>query len=104
MGVRGSKIHQTLFGPEEEPEVSEDQRGRDPELLEQRNDHLLHRYVWYGTIRPTDYPWVIARLRGDFYLTESTIGQIIAANTDKLRVIRKENLSLKQLREKFPWW
>jgi len=103
MGVRGNKQYETLFGIEED--VREQvTRGRDPELIERRNDHMLYRFVWYGSDRRNAYAWIVEQLSKEFYLTESTIGQIIEDSDVRLKQIRNENLNEKQIAAKFPFF
>ncbi len=106
MGIRGKKFDNTLFGIIEEPEISEDDlRGRDPELIRKRNEHLLYRYVYEYSKNPlSDYNWKVEMLSKDFYLSPSRIGQLIMANMDQIAAIKKENLHIRQVRRRFPWW
>jgi hypothetical protein len=104
--IRGIRNHQTLFGPEADvvDVEAEDKRGRSPEWIARRNEHLLYRYWWYSKDGRCNMGWVCDRLSWEFYITPSTIGQLIEDNTGKIAVIKKEGLSDRQLREKFSWW
>ena len=106
MGVRGGSLHKTLFEDIEMPLTEYDkERGRDAELLMLRNEHLLYRYIFIGTMHPEmKYEFIVKQLVKEFYLSESTIGQIIAKNGDVLHRIRKENNDLRLLREKYPFF
>lgn len=101
--MRGEKIHLTLFGPEVEvADAQEDIRGRDPELIAQRNEHILYRYLDYYRIdRKLAYPWVVKQLSIQFYLSCSTISQLIAANEDTIVKMKKEGLTRAQLNRKY---
>jgi hypothetical protein len=107
--MKGKRTFMTLFGPEvvaEGEEQQEDQRGRDPELITQRNRHLLYRLAWYQkTYEAREYWWYLGQLRKEFYLSESTIGQIVAADTEVLPKIKRDGLpGTGELRKMFAWW
>jgi hypothetical protein len=102
--IRGKKIY-TLFGPEETPVASaEDQRGRDPELIRLRNEHLLYRFAWYRADIRNSYEWMVQQLSREFYLSESTIGQLIEASSEVLARIRGEKPTERDLKRKFPFF
>jgi hypothetical protein len=104
MGVRGIKLHQTLFGPELIPDDKQDDdlRGRDPELIQARNEHIFHRYLYWSDGGRAAYPWVISQLKREFYLSESRLGQIIDADKGEIARIKSQKLTEKQLNDKYP--
>jgi hypothetical protein len=104
--IRGKKVFQTLIWPEDQltDGVQDDRRGRSPEWIERRNDHLLYRYWWYSKDGRSNMVWVYERLSWEFYITPSTIGQLIEDNLDTIAAIKKEGLTDKELRAKFSWW
>lgn len=103
MSIRGGGLFKTLFGEEELalPEADK-KRGRDTELVAQRNEHLLMRFIQIGKERPDmKYDYIVKLLVKEFYLAESTIGQLIEDNSDVLHRIRKEGNEAKILKEKY---
>jgi len=111
--IPGRKVHNTLFGLEEEP-VNEDQqdtRGRDPELIRQRDEHLLYRYNYYRSKYykskndpRLDYDWIMEQLGREFYLTPYTVGKKIADNIGLSVRIHREKISIAKLQEKYPFF
>jgi hypothetical protein len=104
--VRGGQVHKemrVLWNLPDEEERSSDMRGRDPELVALRNEHILYRYVWMCRVYPSRvYEWYIQQLKMEFYLSESTLGQMIEDSGTKLHLIRMEGKNNRQLREKYP--
>ena len=90
--IRGNKVFMTLFG--EETEVAkaggEESRGRDPELVAARNEHILYKYVYLCAYMRHYHIAAVKMLRQEFYLSESTLGQIIEANGDMVQRIKNE--------------
>ena len=82
----------------------DDSRGRNPELIRERNLHLLYRFYYYRQDNRNSYEWMVAKLAKEFYLTRSTVGQLIAASTKELLQIRNEKATVSDLRKKYPYW
>ncbi len=103
--ILGNRMHQTLFGPEEEvvPEGAK-VRGRNPEQLEARNMHLLYRYEWYMRDKRNAYAWVLEQLSKEFYLNQFTVSWVVNGNWTVVAKIKTEALSDGALKKKFPWW
>lgn len=99
--MRGAQVFtQTLFPPERCKELSFKTSGRDADLIEQRNLLLLHRYYWHGTkeIAPgirMSFESVIECLKKEFFLSERRITDIVEANADVIRSIRKAHMNMR---------
>ena len=102
---RGKKVLRslTLFG-EVETKINDEEktRGRDPELNAAKNELILHRIIYYRMDMRNSEEWIFKMIRREFFLTESTIGQLVEDNGDILHRIRKE-INIKMLREKYDW-
>ena len=64
--------------------------GRSAGLVEARNRHLLCRFIFWHQKKDARYEWVVAQLSREFYLTPSTVGQIIAASCDEIKLLREQ--------------
>lgn len=105
--VRGGKVFRQLQMWEAASDVEEDcgkKPGRSADKIAQRNEHLLYRFVWYYKDRSRNFYWIIEQLAEDYFLTESTVGQLIEDSADRIKEIRRENLDTRELRAKFRWW
>lgn len=95
----------TLWKEEQQPDEAQEKDksiGRNPELIAKRNDHLLYRnfyYMAYG-----DKRWEVIRklLSDEFYLSETTVFEIVMDNAARKRQIIKEKPSVQKLRELYP--
>ena len=108
--VRGSRIANSLFGDDDTTLVSSDSRGRSAELIDARNTQILYTLCWYKMDTKLDYNWIIKQISGEFYLAESTIGQIIEASYVELRKISNEwkaagnDEMVKMLKKRYERW
>ncbi len=64
--------------------------GRLPDLIMARNRHLMCRFVYWNQNPGLKYEWVVSQLSREFYLSPSTVGQIIAANVDQIVQLRAQ--------------
>lgn len=102
---RGGKQYKELLLFEEPASLESEAaayRGRNPELIERRNEHLLTRLVYFGKEHPEwKYEAIVAQLAAEFYLSESTVGQIIEANGAVTVRIRREWPGIPALKKKY---
>lgn len=106
-GIRGERVFRELmlFDMPEEPKSDERERGRSADKIAARNEHLLYRYCWYQADNSRRHGWIVERLADEFYLTESTVGQIIEASGDNIRLVkRKMKAAPGVLKEKWGWF
>ncbi len=94
-----------LIQQEEEQAAPEIQRrkGRDAELLEQQRELILTRFVYYGRKNRYTYDYILSMLEKEFFLKAMTLGDIVQQNSQKLADIRREKLTLRQLKKKWGW-
>ncbi len=101
---RGQKAF-NLFNQEVDNSTSENkQRGRDRDLITQRNEKLLHRYLFYGLYTDKRRPVVLKQLTLEFDLTEERINRLISEMFDELQMLRNDPPSIKKLAEKYPFF
>lgn len=88
MAQRGIlKVHNTLFVPSFKQ--GKQRKGRSAKLILQRNECLLDRYLYYGRLSGKRYDLIIEELSTDFFLSSSTIAEILNDNYDKLSTSKK---------------
>lgn len=79
-------------------------KGRSADLIEKRNDLLIHRYVFYSQITPRlNYDFIIERLSEEVFLSPITIPEIIAVNRGKIHVLRKNDLTRHYFEKRYPF-
>ena len=84
------------------PAVSEEKpNGRDPELVEARNVHIMYRYHYYCTFTDKRWDVVLGLLSGEFYLSEVTLNKIIQENSVLRRRIMNEAPSIAAMKKKY---
>lgn len=76
-------------------------KGRCTELINKRNESIYYRYYFYGKIKKLTYADTFMALSNEFYLSERTIADIIQKASDKINIVFKEKLNIKQLTQKF---
>lgn len=105
MKVRGGKALR-LFDVEQivAQEEREDQRGRDPELLRKRNEHMMYRIFYYRRNAMLAREWALKKVAQEFYLTESTLGQFMEDNYELAEEVANEKPTIQELRKKYPFF
>lgn len=100
--MRGQRTFQSLFVGIDalEPPVRE-RKGRCAELDKRRNELLLIRYIWHG-LQLKRYDVILAELEAEFFISQRRISDIIAANTARLRTLKQEFPSSKELSSRYP--
>ncbi len=76
-------------------------KGRNRELLNERNRALINRYYYYKSSSTLRYEAILSKLRCEFYLSQVTIVEIITANVDELVSIQKIKPSISTLKKDF---
>lgn len=99
--MRGSTLFLELFDAETLPQKQ--RKGRSPELIEKRNELLIHRYVFYRTLTVRlSYEYIISRLSEELHLSTYTIPQIIEDNQGKIVALRRQEPSRQYFQKKYP--
>lgn len=97
--LRGNTLFADIF-IDEAPKCSP--KGRSPEFNAKRNDCLIDRYYYYGRFMKLNYGYILDILHTEFFLSVSTIQEIITDHSDKLRAIRTQSPDTKHFRQKWP--
>lgn len=100
---RGISVLHSLLSDETEAAVGDksDRKGRNPKLIVARDTSLLYRFYFKSKIERKLYPDSVAELVKEFHLSQVMIQKIIQAKTDELMLIKKEQPSVKSLKEKY---
>lgn len=105
--MRGEQIYQQLLISEDQtPDSSPDKKkkGRSSELIDQRNDLLIHRMAWYQLFKSElRYEVVLDKLKMEFHLAEYTLGDLLLENAGAISKLKRSQPSRKYFREKFDW-
>lgn len=107
--LRGGRVGRELMlfdlPDQQEPDVQDQEaRGRSAELIAQRNEHIFHRFVHYRMEGEGKWTteYIYALLKREFYLSPSTLGQLIEENRDEIIRIRKEWPGTAELNKRWP--
>lgn len=107
--VRGSnKIFKDFFHSTTQCESPNLKKGRNVELNNKRNECLLDRYFYYGSVTQYRYETIIDKLSVEFFLSRVTIPKVIDSNYDLLALKKKEYKGIpeeklkKTMAEKWP--
>ena len=87
---KGVRFWNSLF-PDEEPVEEQEERsqGRDPELIAERNERLLHRLTWYKIMCPHwDYIYVKEQISREFLISVARITNILAEEENERNMVR----------------
>jgi hypothetical protein len=103
---RGSKLFQAVLFDEADvlnlPQKS-DSKGRDADLIEARNNLLLHRFYFKGKIERKLYPDVLMELKKELFLSVRTIQDILQDKSEQVLEIKKLKPTAKELQKMFPF-
>jgi len=98
--MRGSN---TLFSDIFPVTIPEKQRrGRSETFDSERNACLISAYYFIGSNSGYRYELLLKIISKQFWLSETTVGNILSLNHHLLVKVRKENPSKKDLKEKWP--
>jgi hypothetical protein len=97
---RGVRSFKNLFGEQ----VTEEQKkkGRDAELVAQRDECLFHRYYYYAKLHRVDFEPAMRILCEEFFLSTDTIPRIVNEYTVQLRQLMNGQPDLNYFRRKYP--
>lgn len=102
--MRGKRIFESTMGTVVQKSAEPKKAGRSSELHAFRNDVLLHRYYFYSKLYSVRlaYDEILRILSVEFALSPFTIAEIITGNTEILKGIIAEGLTVRRLSQKFP--
>lgn len=101
---RGLSIYNALLFPESSPseKPASPSIGRSPELINKRDEFLLHRFYFKTKIERKAYPDVFDELSEEVYLSKIQIQKIISAKIDDILRIKSSKPDIKDLRSRWP--
>ena len=102
--MRGTRIIDSVFNDASYQVENKIKRKvcRDPELINKRNEALLHRYYFWA-LKNIRYEQVLKILSNEFYLSNITITKILSAQIDRLLQIKKQKPAIHDLKKLYPY-
>lgn len=103
MSIRGRKLSKDLLlWSADEPQP--DGGATAPDLRAQRNELMMHRFVYYRLQnKGMMHEYLVRKVAAEFFLSEVTVGEIIQDNAGRVTAIRREMPNNKELRKRWPW-
>ncbi len=98
--MRGQKLFNELI--KSETALASTGKGRNQELLAQRNECLIDRYYFFSRFTKKNYEEVLNRLMGEFFLTPDRIARVVQDHAAALKTHRQESTSVNVLQIKWP--
>lgn len=100
---RGLRLMENLIEDNSRVEIIPDKvkRGRNKELIDKRNECLLHRYYFYSKVLKLKYEDVITSLSAEFFISDRTTTDIAMSESDYLSELFKKKYTPKELEKKF---
>lgn len=100
---RGIKVLHSLLADEAQDAVlpKAERRGRNPRLISARDTALLYRFYFKSKIERKLYPDSVAELVAEFHLSQVMIQKIIQAKAEELMNIKREQPTVKKLKERY---
>ena len=101
---RGIRLFNTLLFEEGETSTlpKPEHSRRDPQLIDARDNFLLHRAYYKTKIQRKNYPDTFAELIAEVYLSKAQIQKIIQCKGEALLAIKKHQPSLSELKKQWP--
>ncbi len=78
-------------------------KGRSSIHIKNRNAKLAARFYWYSCILELKFSRCLQELELEFDITESTICDLISANSDLIASLESNAVSVQQLKTRFPF-
>lgn len=98
--IHGKLIVERIFNDQKTSKVLT--KGRNKNLVNQRNEALLYRSYFYKINFKWSYEIVVKKVSAEFYISPVTASEILAGNVDRINEIKNEKPSAKSLKELFP--
>jgi hypothetical protein len=101
---RGLRIYQSLLFEESSTATpKKESKGRSAELIEKRDDLLLHRFYFKSKIERKIYEDALRELEAELHISKVMIQKIIQAKGEVLLTIKQQGVNKAELKQKFPW-
>ena len=102
---RGIRLHSQLLFEEDAPPSLPKRKfpHRHPELIAARDRLLIHRFYYKSKIQRKVYQDVLKELEKEIFLSQVMIQKILQAKGDDALLLKKLQITVKQLREEWPY-
>ena len=100
--MRGQQTFQSLFSENLPFAQKQEGKGRCADLNAKRDELIISRFYFYTVHTPYRYDLILQSLSDEFFLSIRRIQDVISINSNLMRAVRKEQPSVKYLREKYP--
>lgn len=98
--MRGQKLYNEIITRND---ICKAQRkGRSNSLVGKRNDCLIARYYYYGTIKHRGYEEMLQELLREFFLSPATIANIINESMEQMQLLKQMDPGLAYFYNKWP--
>lgn len=104
--TRGIRLHESLLEKPDLPQTGVVQKksvGRSQELIQCRNEALLHRFYFKSKVQRKIYPDILNELTEEFYISGIQIGKLLQSNGDRILELKKQAPDVVILKRKFPY-
>jgi len=103
--LRGHRTYLSLFQPEPVTDTITipERKGRNEELIKQRNELLLHRHYFYSKIKCLQYHMLLEALESEFFITQRTLVDIVQTNSFILKDLNTKKPSAAYFKTKYPF-
>jgi hypothetical protein len=98
--MRGSNLLFTDIFPI--PATERNRRGRSETADRERNECLIYRYHFVGIHTGFRYEFLLKIIAKEFWLSETTVHNVISLNRHILIQAKKENAARNELRKRWP--
>ena len=71
-------------------------KGRSRDLIEQRNNCLFDRYLYYGYTTKNRYELILTELSSEFFLSAVTVADLITKNFSEVSILKKKYKELSE--------
>lgn len=98
--MRGQKLFNSIIKRNSDEKLNK--RGRNEELLDQRNSCMIARYYYYGKYKGKCFEEILLTMASEFFLTTTRISRIIQENTEVIKEMKDNEVSIYQLQANYP--
>jgi hypothetical protein len=98
--MRGQNIYKELT--KENGLIRKPRKGRNGSLVARRNECLVARYFYHASFRNLCYEDIVRVLVGEFFLSPSTIANLVLENSDWLQSMKQNYPSIYYFQVRWP--
>jgi len=98
--MRGQKIFNDLI--KENGIDNRSRKGRNNSLLYKRNEFIIARYYYYGSMKNKCYEEIIKSLVSEFFLSPVTLSNVIQENAEQLQALKQKGPALYYFQNRWP--